>query len=134
VVVVAWFAIVCTGRMPGRLGDYLMGVLRYGWRVGAFLFGLTNRYPGFRVVAGYVDPADQPAVFFSAQPLGRSRVTVLFRLVLIVPAVLYVVPAAIVLAALLFAAWWIVLVLGRWPDGLRRNGAGCFRYLLRFAG
>jgi hypothetical protein len=34
VVVVSWFAIVCTGRMPGWLGDYVMGVLRYGWRVG----------------------------------------------------------------------------------------------------
>jgi hypothetical protein len=134
VVLVAWFAIVFTRRMPGRLGDYLMGVLRFGWRVAAFLFGLTARYPGFRVVAGYVDPADQPAVVYSAQALSRNRVTVLFRLVLILPAFLFVFPAAIVLAALLFAAWWIVLVLGRWPDGLRRNVAGYFRYLLRFAG
>jgi hypothetical protein len=133
VVVLACFAIVCTGRMPGRLGDYLMGVLRYGWRVGAFLFGLTDRYPGFGVVAGYVDPAEQPALFYSAQPLSRNRVTVLLRLVLIALALPFVVPTAMVLIALLFAAWWVVLVLGRWPDVLRRNVAGCFRYLLRFA-
>ena len=85
VLVVGWFAIVVTGRMPGRLGDYLMGVLRYGWRACAFLFGLTDRYPAFRLVAGYLDPADHPAVFYSAQPLSRRRATVLFRLVLIVP-------------------------------------------------
>jgi hypothetical protein len=132
--VVAWFAILLTGRMPGRLGDYLVGVLRYGWRVSAFLFGLTDRYPGFRVVAGYVDLADQPAVLYSAQPLDRNRLTVLFRLALLVPALLFVLPAVIVLVTWLVVAWWCVLVVGRWPDVLRRNVAGCFRYLLRFAG
>jgi hypothetical protein len=54
VVVLAWFAIIWTGRMPGRQGGYLMGVLRYRWGVGAFLLGLTDRCPGFRVVAGAV--------------------------------------------------------------------------------
>jgi hypothetical protein len=76
VVAGAWFAIVLTGRMPGSLGDYLMAVLRYGWRVRAFLFGLTDRYPRFRLVAGYVDPGDYPALFFSAQPLDRNRLAV----------------------------------------------------------
>ena len=43
-----WFAIVFTGRLPERLGDYLVAVLRYQWRVVAFLYGLTADYPGFR--------------------------------------------------------------------------------------
>jgi hypothetical protein len=43
-----WFAILFTGRLPVRLGDYLVAVLRYQWRVVAFLFGLTTSYPGFR--------------------------------------------------------------------------------------
>ena len=65
-----WFAIVFTGRLPERLGDCLVAVLRYQWRVVAFLYGLTAGYPGFPVVAGYIDPGDDPAVLYSAR---RSR-------------------------------------------------------------
>jgi Domain of unknown function (DUF4389) len=47
-----WYAIIFTGRLPERLGDYLVAVLRYQWRVTAFLCGLTTRYPRFPVIAG----------------------------------------------------------------------------------
>jgi len=30
---VGWFAILFTGQLPERLGDYLVAVLRYQWRV-----------------------------------------------------------------------------------------------------
>ena len=39
---VGWFAILFTGRLPERLGDYLVAALRYQWRVVAFLFGWTT--------------------------------------------------------------------------------------------
>ena len=68
-----WFAILFTGRLPERMGDYLVAVLRYQWRVMAFLFGLTTSYPGFPVVAGYVDPGSYPAVLYSARPTARRR-------------------------------------------------------------
>ena len=109
VVTAAWFAVVFTGRMPGSWGDYVTGVLRYGWRVVAYLFGLTDRFPGFRLVGGYVDPGDHPAVFYSAQPLDRDRLAVLFRLALIVPALLFFFPVAVALLFLLVAAWGSVL-------------------------
>ncbi len=56
--VVAWVAILVSGRMPARLGDYLVGVLRYRWRIVTYLYGLTDHHPGLRVPAGYVDPGD----------------------------------------------------------------------------
>ena len=80
-----WFAILFTGRLPESFGDYLVAVLRYQWRVEAFLFGFTTGYPGFRVVAGYVDPGDYPAVLYSSRPALRRRVTVAFRIILIIP-------------------------------------------------
>src|SRR5215468_11401594 len=80
-----WFAILFTGRLPQRLGDYQVAVLRYQWRVAAFLYGLTTSYPGFPVVAGYVDPGDYPAVLYSARPARRHRLTVAFRAVLVIP-------------------------------------------------
>ncbi len=46
--IVAWFAILFTGRYPRALFDYIEGVLRWHNRVGAYAFLLiTDRYPPF---------------------------------------------------------------------------------------
>ena len=47
-VVIAWFAILFTGRFPRGLFDYIVGVGRWGLRVSAYAFLLTtDRYPPF---------------------------------------------------------------------------------------
>jgi len=47
-IVVAWFAILFTGRYPRGLFDYVVGVARWGLRVQAYAFLLvTDRYPPF---------------------------------------------------------------------------------------
>lgn len=46
--IMAWFAIVFTGRYPSALFDYIVGVGRWGLRVEAYaLLLITDRYPPF---------------------------------------------------------------------------------------
>lgn len=48
VVIVAWFAILFTGRFPRGLFDFVVGVGRWALRVNAYAFLLvTDRYPPF---------------------------------------------------------------------------------------
>jgi hypothetical protein len=46
--IVAWFAILFTGRYPRPIFDYVVGLMRWGLRVNAYVALLvTDRYPPF---------------------------------------------------------------------------------------
>lgn len=50
VVIVAWFAILFTGRYPQDLFNFVVGVLRWSNRVNGYAFALvTDQYPPFRL-------------------------------------------------------------------------------------
>jgi len=131
VAVLGWFAILSTGRLPDSWSDYVMGVLRYRWRIDAYLFGWTGVYPSFAPPAGHVDPGDYPAILYCARPLQRNRLTVFWRAVLAVPhyIVLFLVSLAAFVA--LVVAWFAVLITGRWPVGMRRFAIAWLRWMTR---
>jgi hypothetical protein len=48
VLILAWFVILITGRFPRGLFNFVVGVMRWGWRVTAYVSLLgTDRYPPF---------------------------------------------------------------------------------------
>jgi hypothetical protein len=96
--VLAWFAILLTGRYPHGLFEFNVGVLRWTWRVGWYaIAGIgTDRYPPFSLGA---EP-DYPATLEIPYPERLSR-----RLVL-VKSWLLALPHLIVVAIFTGSAAW----------------------------
>lgn len=74
--VVAFFAILFTGKYPRGMFDFNVGVLRWTWRVGFYVFGVfgTDRYPPFSL-----KPLEYPATLDVEYPEKLSRGLVLVK-------------------------------------------------------
>jgi hypothetical protein len=120
--IVAWFATLFMGRMPEGLHQFMGGFLRYVTHVRAYMFLLADPFPGFGGKAGY--PIDLEV----APPEPQNRLTVFFRGILAIPA-LFVSNILNNLSQLLAVfAWFVALITGRVPEGLRNFGVLALRY------
>ena len=118
VTVIAWFAILFTGRYPRGLFNFTVGVLRWNWRVSFYTYSAlaTDQYPPFTLAR-----TDYPADFEVEYPAQLSRGLVLIKTWLLA------IPHYLILGALIGGGWSLLGGVGSFAS---RSEAGIALSLL----
>lgn len=131
VYIVAWFALMFTGRWPAGLYEFAGGYLRYISRLSAYMYLGVDQYPPF---SGAPDDS-YPVRVHIAPPLDRySRVKVFFRGLYAILAVIIRYAMAIVIGAVALISWFVIVITGRQPAGLQNALSFALSYTARADG
>jgi hypothetical protein len=126
--IIAWFAIVFTGRYPEGLYNFNVGFLRMASRVNGFNYLLTDEWPPFN---GEENP-QYPIRVGVAPPLDEySRLKTGLRLIFGIPVYLLAIVQSLILGVCHIIAWFVILFTGRLGEGLFNPMRSASAYLTR---
>lgn len=126
-VIVAWFTALALGRLPDGLSTFIGRVLQYVTRVQAYgELLLTDRYPPFAL-----DADDYPIAVHLPPPGRLNRAAVLFRIILLLPAMFVVQLLTAGLGVVMFFIWVIALIAGQLPRSIWEALSAILRYQVR---
>lgn len=126
---IAWFVVLFTGKYPPGLYSFAVNTMRLTTNVYAYLFFITDEYPPW----SGSDPKAQsyPSQFSVAYSGESNRVTVLFRSILAIPALIFAGVVFAVAEILGVIAWFAIVFTGRYPEGMLTFVEGALRSLMR---
>jgi Domain of unknown function (DUF4389) len=131
VAIIAWFAIVFTGRYPEGLYNFNAGYLRMYSRTFSFMHLLTDEWPPF----GGEEAPEYPVRIGVPPALDEySRLKTGLRLIIGIPVMLLAIVQAIILYVCAIVAWFAILFTGKLPEGLFNPMRSALAYLTRGTG
>ena len=126
VLLVAWIAALATGRVPDSLHGFLARFIRCATHLVAYVSLLADPWPPF-----LGEPGSYPVDLRVAPPEPQSRLTVLFRIVLALPAAIAASVFRSVIQVLALLGWFYCLFTGSMNRGMRDLSAWMLRFELQ---
>jgi hypothetical protein len=120
--IVTWFATLFMGQSPDGLHNFLGTFLRYTTHVRAYTLLVADPYPPFTGKQG-----TYPIDLEIDPPQRQNRLTVFFRGILAIPALFLSNLLSQLNQLLAIFSWFIALVTGRVPEGIRNFAALAIR-------
>ncbi len=127
VLIISWFATIIMGQYPQGMFNYLVGVMRWGTRVGAYVFLLTDKYPPFTLQ----DDPSYPVRLEVDYPAKIARWRPLVHWLLAIPVEIAAAVIGIIAYVCVFIAWFAILITGRIPQGMFDPVLVWFRWQMR---
>jgi hypothetical protein len=127
----AWWACMFTGRIPEGLRDLNLYALRYSAQTQAYSLLVTDRYPDADPFVRPV-PASAPhhpvRLALEEDDMTRSRLTVFFRILLVIPHYIWLTLWSIVAFFAALVGWFAALFTGQVPEGIHNFLTRFVRY------
>ena len=120
--IVNWFATLFMGQSPEGLHNFLATFLRYTTHVRAYTLLVADPYPPFTGKEG-----TYPIDLEVDPPQRQNRLTVFFRGILAIPALFLSNLLSQLNQLLAIFSWFIALITGRVPEGIRNFAALALR-------
>ena len=134
VVFIGYLAVLLTGRYPEGLFNFVLGVGRWNYRMNAWFAGFADQYPPFSLGS----EENHPVRLTVDYPESSSRLLALLGLLFMLPKVVLLLPHLIILYfldavsyAVIYIAFWAVLLTGTYPRGLFNFAFGIMRWQTR---
>jgi hypothetical protein len=129
--ILAFFAILFTGKMPESFFGFMTMTHRYQWRVGSFTLFMREGYPPFEFQTVAADPGGDPAVL-SIEPAPKlSRGLIFVKWLLAIPHYFVLLFLFIAVYVVVIVAFFAVIITGKWPASLRTFVIGVMRWAYR---
>jgi hypothetical protein len=123
VTLVNWFITLARGRPSDGVHAWTSRFIRYQVHVNAYVYFVADPYPSFR---GW--PGRYPIDLAIAPPSEQARWKTALRIVLVIPAYVFVTVLGYVLFLVAFCGMFYALATGRYPKGFRDLSAYCLRF------
>src|SRR5690349_6186797 len=127
VTILAFFAILITGRYPRGMWEFSLGVLRWGTRVNAYVSLQRDEYPPFSGTAPY------PVHLELAYPERLSRLLIFVKWLFVIPTAIVYGIVSWIAGIVLFLAFFAILFTGRYPRSLFDFTTGAMRWSNRIS-
>jgi hypothetical protein len=126
--VIAWFAIVFTGRYPESLYEFNGKFVRLNARVVAFMLLANDEWPPFN---GDDDPSYPVRVGIPPPLAEYDRVKTGLRLIIGIPVLILAYVQELIAGVVALIAWFAILFTGNLSDGLFNPLRSALAYLTR---
>lgn len=114
--VVNWFVISFTGRYWDVAYRFFLGLMRFWVKIRLYIFGITDKYPGFELNTNGLFELDMPKPESPNKWLAIPIVGIIVRFILLIP---YCIFSDVLYRGANFAmflSWFVILFKGRLPE------------------